>query len=89
MVDPASAPCLVATVAARLPASSGERRQVADGTKGPIESEWARQRVTRCTEGLPERTVWRVSKRTVGAEPTDAYSISTAPARTPWHPFVW
>jgi hypothetical protein len=36
VVAPDSAPSLVATVAARLPASSWYRRQVSAGTKGPI-----------------------------------------------------
>jgi SRSO17 transposase len=40
-------------------------------------------------EGLPERTVWLVIKRTVGADPVYAYAISHAPASTPLRPFVW
>jgi SRSO17 transposase len=89
VVDPDSAPSMVATVAARLPASSCYRRKVSEGTKGPIEYEFARQRVTLCKEGLPDRTVWLVIKRTVGAEPSYAYAISNAPASTPMSTFVW
>jgi hypothetical protein len=63
------APCPVAALAARRPASRWYRRQVSEGTKGPLVSACARQRVTLCKEGWPERTVWRVIKRTVGAEP--------------------
>src|SRR5262249_20860068 len=70
----ASAPCRVETGAARLPASSWYRRQVSEGTKGPITYEFARQRVTLCKDGLPDRTVWLVLKRTVGAEPSYAYA---------------
>ena len=51
--------------------------------------EFARQRVTLCKEGLPDRTVWLVLKRTVGAKPSYAYAISHAPARTPLSTFVW
>jgi SRSO17 transposase len=79
----------VATVAARLPASSWYRRRVSEGTKGPITYEFARHRVTLCKDDLPERTVWLVLKRTVGAEPSYAYSISNAPASTPLRRFVW
>jgi len=89
VVDPDSAPRMVATVAASLPASSWYRRKVSEGTKGPIEYEFARQRVTLCKEGLPDRTVWLVSKRTLGDEPTYAYYISNAPASTPLRTFVW
>ena len=42
---------------------------VSEGTKGPIVYAFARQRVTLCKEGLPERTVWLVIKRTLGASP--------------------
>jgi SRSO17 transposase len=80
---------MVATVAASLPTSSWYRRKVSEGTKGPIVYEFARQRVTLCKEGLPDRTVWLVIKRTVGATPSYAYAISNAPASTPLSTFVW
>src|SRR5499433_4339675 len=80
---------MVATVAAILPASILYRRKVSEGTKGPIVYEFARQRVTLCKEGLPDRTVWLVLKRTVGAAPSYAYAISNAPARTPLRTLVW
>ena len=89
VVAPDSAPCTVAAVAASLPASSWYRRKVSEGTKGPIEYEFARQRVTLCKDGLPERTVWLVIKRTLGAAPSYSYSISNAPASTPLRTFVW
>src|SRR5262249_7399861 len=72
-----------------LPASSWYRRQVAEGTKGPIIYEFARQRVTLCKDGLPERTVWLVLKRTTGVERTYYYYISNAPVSTPWRTLVW
>ena len=80
---------MVATVAARLPASSWYRRQVSEGTKGPIAYEFARQRVTLCKDGLPDRTVWLVIKRSLGPEPSYAYAISNAPASTPLSTLVW
>jgi hypothetical protein len=76
VVDTDSPPSMVATVAARLPASSWYRRQMSEGTKGPIAYEFARQRVTLCKDGLPDRTVWLVIKRTLGPEPSYAYAIS-------------
>ena len=89
VVAPDSAPSMVATVAARLPTSSWYRRKVSEGTKGPIEYEFARQRVTLCKEDLPGRTVWLVIKRTLGAAPSYTYAISNAPASTSLRTFVW
>jgi hypothetical protein len=79
----------VAALAARLPASSWYQRTVSEGTKGPITYALARQRVTLCKEGLPERTVWLVIKRTLGANPVYSYTISNAPVSTPLRTFVW
>jgi len=89
VVDAVPAAYSEATVAANLPASSWYCRKVSEGTKGPIEYAFARQRVTLCKEGLPERTVWLVIKRTVGVTPLYSYYISNAPVSTPWRTFVW
>jgi SRSO17 transposase len=82
-------PSSVAALAAGLPASSWDRRTVSAGTKGPLVYEFARQRVTLCKDGLPERTVWLVLKRSMGLEPTYTYYISNAPGSTPLRTFVW
>ena len=89
VVAPDTAPCPVAALAARLPASRWYRRQVSEGTKGPIMYEFARQRVTLCKDGLPERPVWLVIKRSLGAEPTYSSYISNAPVSTSLRTFVW
>ena len=89
VLTPNNAPNSVAMLAASLPASSWYQRTVSEGTKGPLAYAFARQRVTLCKEGLPERTVWLVIKRTMGAEPAYAYYISNAPASTPLRTFVW
>jgi SRSO17 transposase len=89
VVDAAPPACPVATLAANLPASSWYRRKVSEGTKGPIEYAFARQQVTLCKEGLPERTVWLVIKRTLGTTPAYSYYISNAPVSTPWRTFIW
>jgi SRSO17 transposase len=89
VVSPDTAPCTVAALAARLPTSRWFRRQVSEGTKGPIVYEFARQRVTLCKDGLPACTVWLVIKRTMGTEPTYSYYSSNAPASTPLRTFVW
>jgi SRSO17 transposase len=89
VVAPANAPCTVAALAARLPASSWYQRQVSEGTKGPIMCAFARRRVTLCKDGIPERTVWLVIKRTMGADQTYSYYISNASLSTPLRTFVW
>jgi hypothetical protein len=76
-------------LAATLPASCWYQRKVSAGTKGPIVYAFARQRVPLCKEGRPERTVWLVIKRTLGADPVYSYAISHAPASTPLRTFVW
>jgi hypothetical protein len=70
VVAPDRAPHTVATVAGCLPAAHWYRRTGSAGTKGPIAYAFARQRVPLCQEGLPDRPVWLVLKRTVGAEPS-------------------
>jgi hypothetical protein len=82
VVAPDTAPGPGAAVATRLLVSRWYRRQVSEGTKRPIVYECARPRVTLCKDGLPERTVWRVIKRSMGVEPTSAYDSSHAPAST-------
>jgi len=88
-VAPPNVPSSVAAVAAGLPAASWYRRTVSEGTKGPLVYEFARQRITLCKDGLPERTVWLVLKRSVGGEPTYTYYLSNAPVSTPLRTFVW
>ena len=68
VVTPTHAPSSVAALAAHLPASRWSQRTVSEGTTGPIGYACPPPR-TLCTEGLPDRTVWLVSKRTVGANP--------------------
>lgn len=84
-----AAPLTVAALAQRLPSSGWYRRRVSEGTKGPLEYEFARKRVTLCKDDLPDRTVWLVIKRTLGANPTYAFYLSNAPESAPLRLFVW
>jgi SRSO17 transposase len=54
------------------------RRRVSEGTKGPIEYEFTKRRVTLCRDDLPEKTVWLIIKRTVGNNPSYSYYLSNA-----------
>jgi SRSO17 transposase len=83
------APREVETLAKSLHTCFWSRRKVAEGTKGPIEYEFAKRQVTLCHDGRPTRTVWLVMKRTMGANPSYWYYISNAPVSTRLPLFVW
>ena len=89
VVASANAASAVAALAASLPASSWYQRTVSEGTKGPLPYAFARQRVTLWKDGLPDRTVWLVIKRRLGAEPTYTSYTSHAPVSTPLRTLVW
>jgi SRSO17 transposase len=65
------------------------RRRVSEGTKGPIEYEFTKRRVTLCQDGLPVKTVWLVIKRTIVGVPSYSFYISNAPVSTRLKTFVW
>lgn len=65
------------------------RRTVSEGTKGPIEYEFSKRRVILAKDGLPEKTVWLVMKRTISEKPEYSYYISNAPVSTRLETFVW
>jgi SRSO17 transposase len=83
------APMTVAAVAHSLHDCFWYRRQVSEGTKGPIEYEFTKRQVTLCHDGNPDKTVWLVIKRTLGATPTYWYYISNAPVSMRLPLFVW
>jgi SRSO17 transposase len=79
----APAATTVDKVAATWPPTQWERITVADGEKGPITYDWARQQVVESHEGLPGETVWLLARRSV-KDPSDlAYYLSNAPEETP------
>ena len=65
------------------------RRTVSEGAKGPIIYEFAKREVILCRDGLPDKTVWLIVKRTLDKEPTYSYYISNAPHSAQLKPFVW
>jgi len=78
-----------ATLASRINSFFWYRRKVSEGTKGPIEYEFTKRRITLCKEGLPYKTVWLIIKRTLGANREYSYYISNAPPSTRLKLFVW
>lgn len=65
------------------------RRTVSEGTKGPIEYEFAKRRAVLSKDGLPTREVWLIMKRTLGPNPTYTFFISNAPLGSRLALFVW
>jgi SRSO17 transposase len=90
ILAPASEPAMsVAQWAHSLRPHGWYRRTVSEGSKGPIVYECARRRVTLCRDGLPDRTVWLVVKRSLSATPKYGYYISNAPASASLSLLVW
>jgi SRSO17 transposase len=65
------------------------RRKVSEGTKGPIEYEFTKRRVVLHKDGLPDKAVWLIVKRTIGDNPEYSYYISNASTSTRLKTFVW
>jgi SRSO17 transposase len=65
------------------------RRTVSEGTKGPIDYDFARKRVILCKDGAPDRDVWLIIRRSVSKKPEYSYFISNAPKNAPLRLFVW
>lgn len=65
------------------------RRKVSEGTKGPIEYEFTKRRVVLSKDGIPDKTVWLVVKRTLGDNQKYTYYVSNAPLSTRLKTFVW
>jgi SRSO17 transposase len=65
------------------------KRTVSEGTKGPIEYEFARRQVVLAKDGLPWKKLWLVIKRSVGVNPTYSYYVSNASTSPRLALFVW
>jgi SRSO17 transposase len=65
------------------------RRQVSEGTKGPIVYEFTRRRVVLSAAGLPEKTVWLLIRRTIGDDPHYSFFVSNESSSTRLKTLVW
>lgn len=65
------------------------RRQVSEGTKGPIVYEFTRRRVVLSAAGLPEKTVWLLIRRTIGDDPQYSFFVSNESSNTRLKTLVW
>lgn len=73
----------VKEVVARWPESRWQSLTVAEGEKGQITYDWARQRVVESCDGLPGPDAWLLARRSLSDLSDIAYGLSNAPADTP------
>jgi len=65
------------------------RRNVSEGTKGPIVYEFTRRRVVLSDNGMPANSVWLLIRRTIEKDVQYAYFISNASRSTRLKTLVW
>jgi SRSO17 transposase len=82
-------PIKLASLAKSLSSFYWYRRKVSEGTKGPIEYEFTKRRIVLSKNGIPDKEVWLVVRRTLEDAPTYSYFLSNAPVSTRLPTFVW
>lgn len=89
LVDTQHKPIAVSTLGKNINDYFWYRRQVSEGTKGPIVYEFTRRQVILSNSGLPQQTLWLLIRRTVEDNPKYSYFISNAPVSTRLKTLVW
>jgi SRSO17 transposase len=89
LADTDSKPMAVGDLARNINDYFWYRRQVSEGTKGPIVYEFTRRQVILSAAGLPEKTVWLLIRRTIGNDPQYSFFISNASSSTRLKTLVW
>jgi SRSO17 transposase len=89
LADTGSKPMALCELAKNINNYFWYRRQVSEGTKGPIVYEFTRRQVILSASGLPEKTVWLLIRRTIGDDPQYSYFISNASTSTRLKTLVW
>jgi len=82
-------PITVSTLATNINDYFWYRRKVSEGTKGPIEYEFSKRRIILSNNGLPQKTVWLIMRRTIEDQPVYKYYLSNAPTSAKLSLFVW
>ena len=73
----------VRQIAARLPARVWRRATIKEGSKGPIEADFACVQVTRARRGRPGLASWLILRRSLDGAKEVKYFLSNAPASCP------
>jgi len=89
LADPTGKPMTVEALGRNINDYFWYRRQVSEGTKGPIVYEFTRRRILLSASGLPQKAVWLVIRRTLGNKPEYSYFISNAAWSTRLKTLVW
>ena len=89
LFDPDSKPLAVEELARNINDYFWYRRQVSEGTKGPIVYEFTRRRIILSAAGVPQKTVWLLIRRTLGDDPLCNFSICNASCSTRLKTLVW
>jgi SRSO17 transposase len=89
LADPESKPLSVETLAKNINDYFWYRRQVSEGTKGPIVYEFTRRRIILSAAGLPRKTVWLLIRRTLGDDTQYSFFISNASSSVRLKTLVW
>ena len=89
MADTDSKPISVRDLAKNINDYFWYRRQVSEGTKGPIIYEFTRRQVVLAAAGLPEKTVLLLIRRTIGDDPQYSFFITNASRSTRLRTLVW
>lgn len=65
------------------------RRTVSEGTKGPVVYDFARLQVVLSKNGLPDKKIWLIIKKSIDKDPDYSFFLSNAPAETTLKTLVW
>lgn len=89
IVNSKSRPIRVEELAANINNYFWYRRKVSEGAKGPIVYEFTRRKVILSGQGLPQKSVWLLIRRTLGEAPEYSYFISNAQRTVRFGVLVW
>jgi SRSO17 transposase len=89
VADTASKPIAVSDLAKNINDYFWYRRKVSEGAKGPIVYEFTRRQVVLSGEGLPQKTVWLLIRRTLCEKPEYSYFISNALSSVRIKTLIW
>ena len=89
LVDTEQKPISLSTLAKNTNSFFWYRRKVSEGTKGPIVYEFTRRKVRLSADGLPQKEVWAIIRRSIGKNSEYSFFISNASTSARLPLFVW
>jgi hypothetical protein len=89
LVDNQSKPISLRYLARKINDYFWYRREVSEGSKGPIIYEFTRRQIVLCHDGLPQKTVWLLIRRTLGDNPEYSYFLCNASSSVRLKTLIW